>query len=73
MISIQDGQLDLALADCNKATELDPSESWAYVVRANVWLAKQMYAQALADLNAVIRIDAPIRWDGLCVFGTGCT
>ena len=43
-------QLDRAIADLNKAIDLDPKSGDAYFLRGNAYRQKQQYEKALADL-----------------------
>ncbi len=59
----QMGRHDEALADFNRAIELDPSGAWAIGCRGLVCLALGRYDEALADLARAIELDpdaAPI-------------
>ena len=49
--------LDGALADFNKAIELDPSFSMAWVRRGNTRSTKAEYEEGIADYNRAIEID----------------
>jgi tetratricopeptide (TPR) repeat protein len=40
-----------ALADFNRAIELNPSDSWAIAKRGNTYLVMMRYGKALADLK----------------------
>jgi tetratricopeptide (TPR) repeat protein len=50
------GKLDLALADFNKAIELDPKNADAYNSRGNVYLDKKQYKAAIADYTQAIKL-----------------
>jgi tetratricopeptide (TPR) repeat protein len=53
---------DKALADLNKAIELDAKAILAYFNRANLAYEKKEYDKALADYNTVIAIDPEFDW-----------
>jgi tetratricopeptide (TPR) repeat protein len=50
------GEFDKALADLNRALEIDPEEYWAIGYRALCYLWMQQYAQALEDYNYLLAI-----------------
>jgi Flp pilus assembly protein TadD len=56
-VKFHNGQTQEALADINKALELDPQNSSAYRVRAEVMLHAKEFAAALTDLNKALEID----------------
>ena len=45
-----------AIDACNKAIELDPKDSWVYVVRAEVYLKKGDFDRAVTDCTEAIRL-----------------
>jgi tetratricopeptide (TPR) repeat protein len=49
--------LDKALADLNRALELDPKDAWAYSHRGLVYSHQHQYQRALADSNRAIALD----------------
>ena len=51
------GDLDRALGDLNEAIRLAPREADNYLIRAEVWRARGDPAKALADCDAVLRLD----------------
>jgi tetratricopeptide (TPR) repeat protein len=48
---------DDALADLNRAIELDPSKAYAFTVRGETYRKMERYDDALADLNCAIELD----------------
>ncbi|MDP2731016.1 MAG: tetratricopeptide repeat protein, partial [Dehalococcoidales bacterium] len=50
-------QYDLAIADYNKAIELDPKNANAYLNRAFAYYNNKQYDLAIADYNKVIELD----------------
>jgi tetratricopeptide (TPR) repeat protein len=48
---------DEALADLNRAIELDPSAGWAIGSRGQTFQAMERYDEALADLTRAIDLD----------------
>ena len=54
---IQLGQADMALADCARAVELDPSSADARVFRGMAYAGQGMTDLALADYDEAIRLD----------------
>ena len=59
------GQYDLAIADNNRAIELDPKYAYAYRCRGGAWCAKKDFDKALADYNRAIEL-APKDSDSYC-------
>jgi TonB family protein len=55
--SIDSGDYDSAIADSNKAIELKPGESSAYLSRGMAYYHKKNYDQAIADYDKVIELD----------------
>ena len=53
---VDNKQLDLAIADCNRAIEFDPTVH-AYVNRGNVFYARGDHDQAIADYNRAISLN----------------
>jgi tetratricopeptide (TPR) repeat protein len=51
------GDLDMALADCNQCVRLEPGSARAYSVRAEIYRLKGDLVRALADANEAIRLD----------------
>ena len=51
------GRYDQALADLDRAIELDPAEAWAIAARGQAYLALGRYDLALADLDRAIELD----------------
>jgi tetratricopeptide (TPR) repeat protein len=56
------GEYDQALADFNRAIELDPNYVWAIASRGVVYGQMGKYDQALADFNRAIELDP--NWPG---------
>jgi tetratricopeptide (TPR) repeat protein len=56
MASAKKGQPDLAIADFNKALEIDPKDAHAYSIRGSVYTEKGQYDQAISDLNKALEI-----------------
>jgi lipoprotein NlpI len=54
---VDDGQADLAIADCNRAIEFDPTGR-AYVSRGNAFNARGDADQAIADYNRAISLNS---------------
>ena len=50
------GEVDKALADFNKAVELNPGLALAYCNRGSVYISKNEYDKALSDLNKAIEL-----------------
>ena len=48
---------DEALADFNRAIELDPEDAWALAGRGETYWAMGRYDQALADYDRAIELD----------------
>jgi len=48
---------DDALADLNRAIELNPEYAWAIAHRGRTYQAMKRYDDALADLNRAIELD----------------
>jgi tetratricopeptide (TPR) repeat protein len=53
---------DEALADLNRAIELDPSYAWAIGRRGETYQDLERYDEALADLNRAIELDPSYAW-----------
>jgi len=51
------GNYDRAIADCNKAIEINPNDAVAYYNRGSVYPDKGNYNQAIADFNKAIEIN----------------
>ena len=51
------GNYDLAIADFDKALELDPRQSIVYVGRGNAYKQKKNYDRALADFDRAIQLE----------------
>lgn len=51
------GQYDLAIADLNKAIEMDPKYAAAHNNRGYAYLKQNKYDLAIADLNKAIELD----------------
>ena len=51
------GRYDEALADLNRAIELDPSRDWIIADRGETYRAMGRYDEALADFNRAIELD----------------
>ncbi len=52
-----EGKIDAAFADYNKAIELDPHNAAAYNNRGNAYYAKGEYDKAIADYTKAIKLD----------------
>jgi len=50
------GLLDLALADYNRAIQLNPSDSWAHNNRGTVYDRKKMLDHAIADYSKAVQL-----------------
>ena len=48
---------DQALAECNKALQIDPKSTEAYSVRGHSWAFKYEYRKAIADLDKALAIN----------------
>jgi tetratricopeptide (TPR) repeat protein len=55
---LQEGKYDPAIADFNKAIEIDSKNSMAYNDRGVAYLKKGQHDQAIADFNKAIEIDS---------------
>lgn len=51
------GQYDLALANLNKALEINPNYALAYNNRGNVWFAQRDYDKAISDYDKALVIE----------------
>jgi tetratricopeptide (TPR) repeat protein len=51
------GAYDEAIADCNRAIEIDPNYALAYADRGEAFLAKGLSIAALADLNKALDLN----------------
>src|SRR5439155_14249006 len=56
------GHLEEAVADLNRAVEMDPSFSWAYASRAQALIALERRDAALADLNRALELNRDLGW-----------
>jgi tetratricopeptide (TPR) repeat protein len=56
------GRYEDALADFNRAIELDPGRAWAIAERAQTYRLMERYDDALADLNRAIELDPGRAW-----------
>ena len=56
------GRFDDALADFNRAIELDPGLAWAIGSRGETYQAMGRYDEALADFNRAIELDPGRAW-----------
>ena len=54
-------EYDKAIADYDKAIELDPKNATAYTNRGNAWYAKKEYDKAIADYDKAIGLDPKYR------------
>jgi tetratricopeptide (TPR) repeat protein len=54
------GRFDDSIADCDKAAELDPGATQAYVIRAIARIGKNDVAAARTDLEQVLKFDGTI-------------
>jgi len=55
--SFKKGEYDLAIADYNRALEIDPTDSLVYANRANAYAANGKMKEAIADYNKALEID----------------
>jgi tetratricopeptide (TPR) repeat protein len=55
---LANGRYDQALADYDRAIELDATNTWAFLGRGETYRAMQRYDQALADYDRAIELDA---------------
>ena len=51
---VEQGDYDLAIADFNKAIELDPESYLPYSLRGDLYVEQGVYDLAIADFNKVI-------------------
>jgi tetratricopeptide (TPR) repeat protein len=51
-----------ALADFNRAVELDPDYVWAFASRGDTYRQMKQYDQALADLNQAVELNPGEYW-----------
>jgi tetratricopeptide (TPR) repeat protein/formylglycine-generating enzyme required for sulfatase activity len=51
------GVHDKALADCNRAIELDPEYPQSFMARSDAWDAMCEYNKALSDINRAMKMD----------------
>jgi tetratricopeptide (TPR) repeat protein len=56
------GRYDQALADFNRAIEVDPEDAWAIGSRGQTYRLMGRYDEALADLNRAIELDPDQDW-----------
>ncbi len=56
------GRYGEALADFNRAIELDPDSTWLMVRRGQTYQAMDRYEEALADFNRAIELDPDDAW-----------
>ena len=54
---VKNNKLDKALADYNKAIELDPNNAEAYISRGIAWVSTHRLNNALADFSKAIELD----------------
>ena len=54
---IEEGRYDEAIAECNKAIELDPNMAGAYVNRSFAYSKKGEFDKTIADCNKAIELD----------------
>jgi tetratricopeptide (TPR) repeat protein len=57
---LNNGKIEEALADFNRAIEIDPKKAAGYLGRANTLNIMGQYAQSIADYNIVIEINPKI-------------
>lgn len=58
---LKDGQLDGAVADLNRAVELDPEQAKSYSYRAEAYILRGMAAEALRDSTKAIDLRGDLR------------
>ena len=51
------GEFDRALADCNKAAEMDPQSAIAFDRRGLIWFKKGELDRAIADFDQALRLN----------------
>lgn len=56
-VHFEKGEYDDAIADCNKAIEIDPGISYAYHLRGNAYLSTGGYDQAIEDCNKALGLN----------------
>jgi tetratricopeptide (TPR) repeat protein len=56
-LGFQQGEFDQAIADLDRAVELEPLLASLYVHRGHVWEMKKEYDKAIADYSEAIRLD----------------
>jgi tetratricopeptide (TPR) repeat protein len=52
---------DEAIEQCQRALKLDPKEAWAYWVLGQAYAQKQMYAEAIANLEQGLKISGELK------------
>ena len=50
------GQLELAIADCNKSIQINPDDVHAFRVRGGAYARRGEYISAIADYSKVIQL-----------------
>ncbi|MBA5224548.1 tetratricopeptide repeat protein [Streptomyces griseoaurantiacus] len=60
--NLEAGQRGAALADFDRALELDPEQEWARASRAEIHRVEGRYEVALADLDCALAIDPEYTW-----------
>jgi tetratricopeptide (TPR) repeat protein len=61
---LDSGKPDEALADLNRAIELNPAYLLALQYRSRLYLERKLYAQAIADCDAALRMNPSAIWTG---------
>ncbi len=56
-LTVDKKDFEHALADLDKAVQLDPRDALAYVSRGLAWAEKEAYDKAVADFDQAIRLD----------------
>ena len=54
---LEEGQVDQAIANLNKAIELNPRDDIAYGIRGNAYVRKGQYDKAITDFNNAIKLN----------------
>jgi tetratricopeptide (TPR) repeat protein len=54
---LSDGQYDLAISECTRAIQLDPSLYIAYINRASAYGLKGQYELVISDCSAAIQLE----------------
>ncbi|MGK7907510.1 MAG: tetratricopeptide repeat protein, partial [Synechococcus sp.] len=69
------GRYEEALADYNRAIELNPDDAWAIGSRGQAYRAMERYDEALEDFTRALELDPSLDWvidergDTYCIMG----